>query len=43
MTLEHHSIILIVRPTAEVILSNNTFTDNMALFGGAVTISSPDY
>lgn len=40
---ERHSIILISRPKYEVYFAKNTFTDNIAFFGGAITISSPDY
>jgi hypothetical protein len=43
MKFEHLAIILISRPKGVITIETNTFTENIALFGGAVTITSPDF
>jgi hypothetical protein len=41
--LEHQSVIYISRNQDAITLTGNVFTGNIGLYGGAVTISSPDF
>ena len=43
MKFEHIGIILISRPKGEITFTSNTFEENISIFGGAVTITSPDF
>ena len=40
---EHLAVILISRNKGEISISDNTFEENISMFGGALTITSPDF
>lgn len=41
--MERQSTVYISKPELPVIFENNTFSDNIGIFGGAIFVDSPNY